>query len=168
MNERRRRLTNPISKEALEAAASRVVARTPPRAATRRETRRTTTINTITNTTPTAATTATVHAAPELLFSAAAPNETREPERETSVVVLPARAQDIQTACAAFFTNQAPTSAPTVRTVHQWINGHMLGRNLAACSDAELEVVLEALEGRNAIMIDADEVTRERHVYLTH
>ena len=44
----------------------------------------------------------------------------------------------------------------------------MLGRNLAACSDAELEVVLEALEGRNAIMIDADEVTRERHVYLTH
>lgn len=83
--------------------------------------------------------------------------------------VLPERAQDIQLALAAYrdtvVARKSRSDAP-INTVLQWINGHMAGRNKHVCENGELDVVLEALQEQDAIMVTEDEASRQRTLWF--
>lgn len=83
--------------------------------------------------------------------------------------VSPPRAQDIQLALAAYrdtvIARKSRSDAP-VRTVLQWINGHLAGRNKVECAFAELDVVLEALQEQDAIMVTEDDTNQERILWF--
>jgi hypothetical protein len=155
MTEKRRRLTRPLQRQNLAAAAARVTAR----AATRVQPRTPREI------------TAAPQAAAQLQFTAARPSNRKE--RTTTVTtpptVVPERAQDIQVALAAYrdteIARKSRSDAP-VNTVLEWINGHMLGRNKTACTHGELDIVLDALEEQDAVMLTSDEGSRQRTVWF--
>jgi hypothetical protein len=156
MTEKRRRLTRPLQRSNLTAAAARVSAR----AATRVQPR-----------TPRELTAA-PQAAAQLEFTAARPNPRKEiitTTTTTSPSVVPERAQDIQVALAAYrdteIARKSRSDAP-VHTVLEWINGHMLGRNKSACTHGELDIVLDALEEQDAVMMTNDEGSHQRTVWF--
>lgn len=152
MTEKRRRLTRPLQRHNLAAAAARVTAR----ATTRVQPRTPREI------------TAAPQAAAQLEFTAARPS-TRKEITTTPATVVPERAQDIQVALAAYrdteIARKSRSDAP-VATVLQWINGHMLGRNKTACTHGELDIVLDALEEQDAVMLTSDEGSRQRTVWF--
>jgi hypothetical protein len=154
MTEKRRRLTRPLQRHSLAAAAVRVSAR----AATRVQPRTPREI------------TAAPQAAAQLEFTAARPSTRKEIATTTTPpTVVPERAQDIQVALAAYrdteIARKSRSDAP-VNTVLQWINGHMLGRNKTACTHGELDIVLDALEEQDAVMLTSDEGSRQRTVWF--
>ncbi len=153
MTEKRRRLTRPLQRQNLAAAAARVTAR----AATR-----------VQPSTPREITAA-PQAAAQLQFTAARPSTRKEQTSTTPPSVVPERAQDIQVALAAYrdteIARKSRSDAP-VNTVLEWINGHMLGRNKTACTHGELDIVLDALEEQDAVMLTSDEGSRQRTVWF--
>jgi len=157
MTEKRRRLTRPLQHQNLAAAAARVSAR----AATRVQPRTPREI------------TAAPQAAAQLEFTAARPSTRKEIITTTTTTtppsVVPERAQDIQVALAAYrdteIARKSRSDAP-VSTVLEWINGHMLGRNKGACTHGELDIVLDALEEQDAVMMTNDEGSRQRTVWF--
>lgn len=74
--------------------------------------------------------------------------------------VSPERAQDIQTSLSAFrdtvIARQASSDAPVPKVV-DWVSAHLLGRGKEACSMAEMDIVLEALSDRDALMVTHDD-----------
>eukprot|EP00890_Picochlorum_soloecismus_P003186 jgi/Picsp_1/3869/NSC_01381-R1_histone h4 len=83
--------------------------------------------------------------------------------------VTPERAQDIQSSLSAFrdavIARQASSDAPMPK-VAEWVSAHMLGRGKSGCSMAEMEVVLEALSERDALMITDDDAHSYRTVWF--
>lgn len=55
--------------------------------------------------------------------------------------------------------------APT-RRVHEWVAADLAAGGEQPCTVRELEVVLDALDQRNAIMLDVDETTAQPVVYF--
>ena len=154
MTEKRRRLTRPLQRQNLAAAAARVSAR----ATTRVQPR-----------TPREITAAPQTTAAQIEFTAARPTTRKELTTTTPPTVVPERAQDIQVALAAYrdteIARKSRSDAP-VNTVLQLINGHMLGRNKTACTHGELDIVLDALEEQDAVMLTSDEGSRQRTVWF--
>lgn len=74
--------------------------------------------------------------------------------------VSPERAQDIQTSLSSFrdavIARQASSDAPVPKVV-EWVSAHLLGRGKEACSMAEMDIVLEALSDRDALMVTHDD-----------
>jgi hypothetical protein len=74
--------------------------------------------------------------------------------------VSPERAQDIQTSLSSFrdtvIARQASSDAPVPKVV-DWVSAHLLGRGKEACSMAEMDIVLEALSDRDALMVTHDD-----------
>lgn len=74
--------------------------------------------------------------------------------------VSPERAQDIQTSLSTFrdtvIARQASSDAPVPKVV-EWVSAHLLGRGKEACSMAEMDIVLEALSDRDALMVTYDD-----------
>lgn len=74
--------------------------------------------------------------------------------------VSPERAQDIQTSLSAFrdtvIARQASSDAPVPKVV-DWVSAHLLGRGKEACTMAEMDIVLEALSDRDALMVTHDD-----------
>ena len=83
--------------------------------------------------------------------------------------VTPERAQDIQSSLSAFrdavIARQASSDAPMPK-VAEWVSAHMMGRGKTGCSMAEMEVVLEALSERDALMITDDDAHSYRTVWF--
>jgi hypothetical protein len=150
LTEKRRRLTKPLRPEALLAARRRV--------------------QNIQKSVPPPQTPQT-----NIISSSIATNAGLQIETNASAInlaspeVSPPRAQDIQLALAAYrdtvIARKSRSDAP-VRTVLQWINGHLAGRNKVACAFAELDVVLEALQEQDAIMVTEDDANHERILWF--
>ena len=159
MVEKRRRLVRPLQRQHLAAAAERVTSRRATRAS---DVRSPPEIPAATAAAPQA------EAAAQLQFTVPRPCTRAETLPETPAVV-PERAQDIQVALAAYrdsYLAMRSRSSANVNTILEWINGHMAGRNKSACSPGELDIVLEALEEQEAIMMADDDSTHERMVYF--
>jgi len=88
---------------------------------------------------------------------------------EQAETVTPERAQDIQSSLSAFrdavIARQASSDAPMPK-VAEWVSAHMMGRGKSGCSMAEMEVVLEALSERDALMITDDDAHSYRTVWF--
>ena len=154
--EKRQRLTKPIPASRLAAAAARVAirARTPPMEEDHEEI-------------------VIAEKTPEPVTSKRKVVKKKTPQSErpqapitpvnpegSNVRVTPERAQEIQSALSAFrdsvIARQASSDAPIPKVV-EWVSAHLSGRGKAMCTEAEVDVVLEALSERDAIMITEDE-----------
>lgn len=86
-----------------------------------------------------------------------------------STTVTPERAQEIQTSLSSFrdtvISRQASSDAPVPKVV-DWVSAHMLGRGKAACTADEMNIVLEALSERDALMITDDASHSYRTVWF--
>lgn len=86
-----------------------------------------------------------------------------------ATTVTPERAQEIQTSLSSFrdtvIARQASSDAPVPKVV-EWVSAHMLGRGKTACTADEMNIVLEALSDRDALMITADESHSYRTVWF--
>jgi len=83
----------------------------------------------------------------------------KEGQQEAAAAVTPERAQEIQTSLSSFrdtvIARQASSDAPVPKVV-DWVAAHMLGRGKSACTVEEMNIVLEALSKRDALMITDD------------
>ena len=157
--EKRRRLTKPLQPESLQAARQRVSVQRPAPLVQKRA----------------AAAPPPVTPQTNIISSSIATNAELQmdtchsAQQVATPEVSPPRAQDIQLALAAYrdtvVARKSRSDAP-VKTVFQWINGHLAGRKKAECAFAELDVVLEAFHGQDAIMVTEDEANQERTLWF--
>ncbi|KDD76134.1 hypothetical protein H632_c341p1 [Helicosporidium sp. ATCC 50920] len=87
----------------------------------------------------------------------------------TPAPLTPERAQKIQLSLSAFrdrvLSSGDSSCAPTSR-VHEWVAAQLASEGQEPCTARELEIVLDALDERNAIMLDVDDATAQAVVYF--
>lgn len=97
------------------------------------------------------------------------PKTPEDGPQDAAASVTPERAQEIQTSLSSFrdtvIARQASSDAPVPKVV-DWVAAHMLGRGKAACTAEEMNIVLEALSERDALMITDDESHSFRTVWF--
>ena len=79
---------------------------------------------------------------------------TRGPGAATGNQVTPERAQDIQKSLSTFrdtVIERQKDSCTTAERMQDWVAAHMLGRGVAPCTPAEMDVVVGALVQRDAV-----------------
>jgi len=83
--------------------------------------------------------------------------------------VTPERAQEIQVSLSSFrdtvIARQASSDAPVPKVI-EWVSAHMLGRGKTACTPAEMDIVLEALCEKDALMITDDDAHNYKTVWF--
>jgi histone H4 len=98
-----------------------------------------------------------------------APETPEDGQKDAQACVTPERAQEIQTSLSSFrdtvIARQASSDAPVPKVV-DWVSAHMLGRGKAACTPEEMNIVLEALSERDALMLTDDESHSYRTVWF--
>ncbi len=80
--------------------------------------------------------------------------KTRGGRPSTGNQVTPERAQDIQKSLSTFrdtVIERQKDSCTTAERMHDWVAAHMLGRGVAPCTPAEMDVVVGALVERDAV-----------------
>lgn len=171
--EKRRRLTRRIDTRSLEAAAARVAARTTPSIEEAAQT-------------PEPSSSEVVSATAERVVVEETPviQKKRKASKKSTprsagpvapitpngaAAVSSDRAQDIQSSLSAFrdtvIARQASSDSPIPKVV-EWVSAHMLGRGKSACTEEEMEIVLESLSERDALMITDDDAHGHRTVWF--